>query len=125
MADAIGITLLNYGVLVFDTQQTSNLLLRLNLDEIEVMRPQNLSLIYENGVEAVMFVRVVAGYDDAPQSASVRIVHTLDGELVGGVAWQNARALARGSAADAMVRKDVVEAAEEIAESLAVQMRWQ
>ena len=117
LADAVGISLLNYGVTVFDTQQTANLMLRLNLDEIEILSPQNLSRLYENGVEAVMFVSVI-GFPNEPEGASVRIIHALDGTLVGGVAWQSADGWWSGAATG------LVEASSEIAEELATQMGW-
>lgn len=71
-----------------------------------------------------MFVRTVGGYDTAPQSASVRIIHALDGAIVGGVVWQNGRAGVQGSLADSFMRKGIVDAAEEIVESIATQMGW-
>ena len=125
LADAVGVSLLNYGVRIFDTQQTSNLLIRSNLNEEEVMEPQNLALIAARGIDAILFVRTVAGYDDKPQSASIRLVHTEDGLLVGGLAWQNGKGGVAGSPLDRMQRKDIVDAGEEIAEALAEQMRWE
>ena len=86
LADGIGLSLLNYDVTVFDTQQTSNLMIRYNLNEVEVMEPQGLAVIAAQGVDAILVVRSVAGYDDKPQSASVRLIHTTDGRLVGSVA---------------------------------------
>ena len=125
LADAVGVALLNYGVQVFDTQQTSNLLVRLNLDEIELMLPENLDLLHSDfGVEAVMFVRTTAGYDDKPQNASVRMVDTRSGKLLGGLAWQQARGGASQSAVDSFMRKDVVDVSIEIAEALALQFDW-
>ena len=124
LADAVGLSLLNYDVRVFDTQQTSNLLIRFNLDEEEIMEPQNLATIAERGIDAILFVRTVAGYDDKPQSASIRLVHTSDGLLVGGLAWQNGKGGVAGSPLDRAQRKDIVDAAEEIARALAEQMGW-
>lgn len=98
--------------------------MRLDLDKIEVMRPENLAKVAAQGISAMMFVRSVGGYDDKPQSASVRLIHTVDGSLIAGLAWQNGRGGAQGSPVDAMMRKDVVDAATEIAQSLAEQLDW-
>jgi len=123
LADAIGTELFNQGVQVIDTQQMSNYMVRWNLDEIELLQPTNLSTMREDGISAFLTVRTVAGYDDKPQSAAVRVVSTLNGELIAAVSWQNGRGGARGSPADAMMRKDIVGAAEEIGKSLASQLQ--
>jgi len=123
LADAIGTELFNQGIQVIDTQQMSNYMVRWNLDEIELLQPTNLATMRENGISAFLSVRTVAGYDDKPQSASVRVVSTLNGELVAALTWQNGRGGAQGSPADAMMRKDVVGAAEEIGRSLVSQLR--
>jgi len=123
LADAIGTELFGNGFQVIDTQEMSNYLVRLNLDEIELSQPRSLTLLRERGIQAVMNVRSVAGYDDKPQSATVRVVSTQNGELIAAVNWQNGRGGARGSPADAMMRKDVVGAARQIAEALLPQLR--
>ena len=123
LADAVAFEFLNYGLQIFDTNQTSNLLVRLNLSEVEVMSPSNLNRLSEEGFNAIIFVRTVAGYDDKPQSASIRVQQTTDGRVVAGVSWQNGSGFMRDSPLDMGQRKDVVEAAEEIAEALARQLR--
>jgi len=45
LADAIGVDLANRGYTVIDTQQTSALLARVNMTEIEVMSPKSLSTL--------------------------------------------------------------------------------
>ena len=42
LADAVGVKLLRHGFQVFDAGQISNLMVRLNLDEVELYQPQNL-----------------------------------------------------------------------------------
>jgi hypothetical protein len=122
LADAIGTELFGSGFRVIDTQQTTNYLVRLNLSEVELSEPRSLGLLHQQGIQAVLNVRAVAGYDDKPQSATVRVVSTQNGELVAAVNWQNGRGGARGSPADAMMRKDVVGAAQQIASALGEQL---
>lgn len=122
LADAIGTELFNQGFQVIDTQQMSNYMVRWNLDEVELLQPANLRQMRDQGITAFLSVRTVAGYDDKPQSASVRVVSTTNGELIAAVTWQNGRGGARGSPADGMMRKDVVAAAEEIGGALAKQL---
>ena len=123
LADAVGIELFSNGVNVIDTQQISNLMIRENLNEIELMKPQNLTKLREAGAEAFLTVRSVGGYDGKPQSASVRLVSTMTGELVCGVSWQNGRGGAQGSPADSMMRKDIVGAAKQITRELLRQLQ--
>lgn len=122
LADAIGTELFNQGLHVIDTQQMTNYMVRWNLEEIELMQPASLEAMKEQGISAFLTVRSVSGYDERPQSASVRVVGTSTGELLAAVTWQNGRGGARGSPADAMMRKDVVAAAQEIGRALASQL---
>ena len=123
LADAIGTELFSGGLRVIDTQETSNFLVRLNLDEVELLQPGSLSAMRDRGISAVLSVKSVAGYDGKPQSATVRVVSTKTGELIAAVNWQNGRGGARGSPADAMMRKDIVGAAQQIGQALAAQLR--
>jgi hypothetical protein len=123
LADAIGTELFGTGFKVIDTQETSNFLVRMNLDEIEILTPRSLTALQARGINAVLSVKAVGGYDGKPQSATVRVVSTKSGELVGSVNWQNGRGGAQGSPADAMMRKDIVSAAQQIGKSLADQLR--
>jgi len=118
LADAIGLELLRFGFNVIDTGKISGLMIRDNLNEIEITQPQNLSRLNNDGIDAVILVKSVAGYDGRPQSASVKIVHTKTGQLVAGANWQNGRGGAQGSPADQGARVDLAVAAEQIANAL-------
>lgn len=86
LADAIGIELFNRGFTVVDTQQFSNFMVRHNMTELEFSQAQNLKLIKEEGIDAILMVRSVAGNDQKSQSATVRINSTEDWEkMVGAV----------------------------------------
>lgn len=118
LADAIGVELFNRGFTVFDTNQVSNLLVRLNMTEIELADPNNLSLLKDQGIDAVLNVKSTVAYDGKPQSASVRINSTSTGEILAGLSWQNGWGGQAGSIADRSMRKDIAEAAKEIVDNL-------
>lgn len=122
VADAIAVELFNRGFQVYDTAQTSNLLIRTNLTEIEVMQPQNLARLKEQGIDAMLIARGVAGRDEKPQSASVRVSSTHTGAIIAGLSWQNGWSGEPNSIADRTMRKDLSEAAAEIAEELSVRL---
>lgn len=114
LADAVALELFNRGYNVIDTNQMSQLMVRMNLSEIEVMKRQNLESLKDEGIDVVLNCRAVAGYDGLPQSATVRLTSTHTGAVVAGLTWQNGRGGQVGSMADRSMRKDVVEAAVEI-----------
>ena len=114
MADAIGIELLNYGFNVFDTAITTSRMVRLNLAEVEFANPQNLRRLSDDGIDTILIVKTVAGYDNRPNSATVRLVATKTGQLIIGGTWQNAKAGRMGSPADGVMRKDISAAAKEL-----------
>lgn len=119
LADAIGTSLLKYNISVIDTSSLSSIMIRDNLNEAELMLPTNLVKLKEKGIDAVLNVRTVAGYDGKPQSASFRLVSTENGMIVCGGSWNNAAAGAQGSIADAAARRDLSFAAEEISSGIA------
>jgi hypothetical protein len=123
LADAIGVELANRGFTVIDSSSTSNLMMRLNLDEIEIATPQGLNKLRERGVDAVLVVRSAGGKDDNPQSASARMNSTQNGQVLAGVTWQNGFGGQAGSVADRVMRKGLTEAAAEIANALAQRVR--
>lgn len=118
MADAIGLELLSYGFNVVDTGKITSLMVRDNLNEIEITQPQNLSRLSAEGIDAIILVKSVAGYDGRPQSASVKIVQTTNGQLLAGANWQNGRAGVQDSWADQDARVDLAVAAKQIADAL-------
>ena len=73
----------------------------------------------EQGIDALLTVRSVAGYDQQPTSATARINSTHTGRVLAGITWQNGWGGQEGSVADRQHRKGLAEAASEIAEALA------
>ena len=110
LADAVGIELSNRGFIVIDSASTSSMMVRLNLNEVEVNRPEGLSKLKDQGIDAYLVVRTAGGYDQNPQSASVRLNSTHNGQVLAGLTWQNGWGGAAGSPADRVLRKGLAEA---------------
>jgi hypothetical protein len=89
----------------------------------EVATQQGYSALHNQGINAVLVARAVAAVDGTPESASVRVTDTESGELIAGLTWQNGRGGQRGSIADRTMRKNLSEAAREIARELLTRIR--
>ena len=118
LADAIGIELLNYGYSVIDTSTVTGYMARYNLNELELTLPQNISKLSDDGIDTLLIVKTVAGYDGRPESASTKLVATATGQIIIGVTWQNGKGGAQGSPADGMMRSNLSQAARQIAKGL-------
>lgn len=79
LADAVGVELSNRGFTIIDSTTTSSMMVRLNLNEIEIAQPEGLAEFRAQGIDAVLVVRSGGGYDDQPQSASARMNSTTTG----------------------------------------------
>jgi len=119
LADAVGVELANRGYTIIDAADTSSMMVRLNMNEVEVQKPENMQKFKSQGIDAFLSVRANGGYDGQPQGASARVVSTDTGKLLAGVTWQNAWGGQAGSIADRTMRKGLNEAATEIAIALA------
>jgi hypothetical protein len=118
LADSIGFELLKYGFDIIDTSSITNLMLRNNLTEIELIEPSNISKLATQGIDSVLLAKTISGYDNRPQSASVKLLSTQSGVIIAGATWQNGRGGAQGSPADQGARVDMVDAARQIADAL-------
>jgi hypothetical protein len=119
MADSIGIDLLNYGFDIIDTATTTSVMTRVNMTEIEYSKPQNMRKLNSEGIDSIMLVKTVAGYDNQPNSISVRIILTSNGKLLVGAVWQNGSGGQMGSPLDRARRSGITEAASNIANGIA------
>jgi len=119
LADSVGVELSNRGFTVIDASTTSSMMVRLNLNEIEIARPEGLAKFKDQGIDAILTVRGGGGYDQLPQSVSARMNSTHNGQVLAGVTWQNGYGGAAGSPVDRVMRKGLAEAAAEIATALA------
>lgn len=118
LAEAVAVELSNRGYTVIDPSDTSRLMARLNLNEVEIARPEGLSKLRDQGIDALLVVRAAGGYDEHPQSATARVSSTYTGRLIAGVSWQNGWGGQAGSIADRVMRKGLTQAAQEIAEAI-------
>ena len=118
LADSIGIELLKYGFDVVDTNQVANFLLSDGLSEIEMIQPRNISKLKEDGIDSVLLVKSVAGYDNKPQSSSIKLLSAETGSILLGATWQNGHGGAKGSPADQDARVDIADAARQIAKAI-------
>lgn len=125
LADAVGVELANSGIKVIDTTETTSLFARLNLNEVEIMQPNSLSALKEQGIDAFLSVRASASADGLPQNASARLTSTTTGQVLAGTSWQNGWGGRSGSIADRMMRKDLTQAAREIAQPLVAALQQQ
>jgi len=116
--DAIAVELFNLGFTVVDSSETSRIAARVGLQEIEVTSDEGYAALREAGIEAVLSARAVSGTDGTPESASVRITSLKTGEIIAGVSWQNGWGGQRGSVADRTMRKNLSQAAREIAQEI-------
>ena len=123
LADAIGVELSNRGLTVIDSAATSSMMIRLNLNEVEITKPEGLNKLKGQGIDAILVVRSAGGHDDNPQSASARMNSTKNGQVLAGVTWQNGFGGQAGSISDRVMRKGLADAAAEIATALIARVR--
>jgi hypothetical protein len=127
LADAIAIELGNKGLKVIDPTSTSSLMVRLNLNEVEISRPEGLAKLRSQGIDAILVVRAAAGADQMPESATARLSSTADGQLLVGASWQNGGGNFTGTQYGGferfLTRKGLSGAAAQIANELASRMQ--
>jgi len=118
LGDAIAMNLAARGYNVYDTQQSSSLFTRLNMNELEVSSEQDFDRLKKQGVDAYLFIRSSCGPDGMPENATVRLNRTRDGKLLVGITWSNGWGGQQGSMADRTMRKNLAETADEITKGL-------
>ncbi len=91
---------------------------RVRVKEIEGSFPEWVEKVKAKGIDAYLIIK-----NDKLYSASARITSTETGKIIAGVSWQNSSGgRKRGSFAERLMRKGVVEAAEEIAKGLSQEL---
>jgi hypothetical protein len=119
LGEAIGLELFNRGHTIVDAQEAIAIVGRVGLQEFEVTSTKGFKALQDKGIDAVLVAKSVDGLDGTPESASVRVTDTATGQIIAGITWQNGWGGQRGSIADRTMRKNVTEAANEIAGELA------
>lgn len=123
LADSIGVELFNDGITVIDPNQTKAILGHVGISEIQIASPESYAALRRAGVDAVLVVKAVMSQDGTPESASVRLSGTSNGEVIAGLTWQNGWGGMRGSIADRTMRKNLADASSEISSTLMKRMR--
>jgi len=122
LADAVAVELANRGYTIIDPGTTNSLIARLGLTEVEIAQPIGLSRLKEQGIDAYLTIRAADGYSGVPTSATARLTSTHNGQILGGLTWQNGWGGAEGSPADLVMRRNLLQAAQQIAEALVVRI---
>jgi hypothetical protein len=119
LSEAVAIELSNRGFNVIDSPSTTKLLVRLDMSELELSKPEGLAKLQAQGIDAYLSVKGLGAQDGRPISCSARLNSTSTGKVIVGVTWQNGWGGGAGSIADRTMRKGLTEAATEIAAELA------
>jgi len=123
LGDAIGLELFNRGLNITDANEADAIVARAGLKEFEITSTQGMEALRTRGIDAVLTAKSVAAADGTPESASVRVTDTSAGRVIAGIVWQNGWGGQRGSIADRVMRKNLSEAASEIADEIVKRLR--
>jgi hypothetical protein len=123
LGEAISLELFNRGMTIVDAQEAVAIVGRAGLQEFEVTSTKGFELLREKGIDAVLTAKSVNAADGTPESASVRVTDTTTGQVIAGLTWQNGWGGMRGSVADRAMRRNLTEAANEIAQELLKRLR--
>lgn len=125
LGDAVGVELFNRGFTIIDPQETTAIAGRVGLKEFEVTSAGGLNALQEKGIDAILSVKSVDAVDGTPESASVRVTNTSNGQIITGITWQNGKSGdgAVGALAGLLTRKNLSEAAKEIAKKIAKKLQ--
>jgi hypothetical protein len=121
LGDALGVQLSKRGMVVMDAAATAQAFRESQVD-ITTQQVQGMAVLRRLGVDALIAVAAVPGYDGAVQTASLRVLSAHTGKVLTNVIWENAWSGMRGSIADRAMRSGLVEAAEQLADALVSQL---
>jgi hypothetical protein len=106
LADAIGVELFQRG---FDTMDSTE-------------SPANIAAVHAEGIDTLLIVKAIGGYDSLPEAATIRIVQTSTGKTIAAINWQNGHGGMAGSIADRTMREGLVGAAQQIVDQLSLKL---
>ena len=115
LGEALAVELFNSGIPVVGAIEALTIIEHIGLTEFEFTSARGYAALRAAGIEAVLAAKSVDAADGTPENVSVRITSTKSGETVAGITWQNGWGGRRGSIADRSMRKNLSEAAREIA----------
>lgn len=123
LGEAIALELFNAGITVIDANEVIAIVGRVGLDEFEVTSAKGYAALRDRKIGAVLVAKATMARDGTPESAAIRVTGTTSGEIIAGITWQNGRGGRRGSIADRTMRKNLSQAAQEIARELIGRLR--
>ncbi len=118
MGEEIALHLRNGRLRVFDPDQTIQIARRLGIDDYQINSPEGLEGLRNGGVDALLIVKTMIGWDGKPQIVTARLINTHTSEVITGLSWENGWGGDFGSVADRTMRKGASEAARQISASL-------
>jgi hypothetical protein len=118
VGEAISIELFKRGIDIQSMSDSEEMQVRDDNGITSVIGSSNLEIFRENGTDALLSVRHVLGYDDAPDLVAIRLTSTHTGKTILVMSWENGTCGVKGSPCDRDMRKSLVEAAREIADRL-------
>lgn len=122
LGDAIGVELFNLGYHIVDARQTKGIIGSSGLQQFEVYSADGYAALRRQGIEAVLTAKGVA-VKGLPESASVRVTSTRNGDLLAGLTWQNGWGGMSGSIADRVMRNNLSDVSQSIARALDKRLR--
>ena len=123
MGEEIAMHLNRGNLRVFDSDQTIQIARRVGIDEYHINSPEGLEGLRNKGVDALLIVKTMIGWDGKPQIVTARLINTHTSEVITSLSWENGWGGEFGSVADRTMRKSVPEAARQISVSLLNRIR--
>jgi len=100
LARRIGQRLSDRGVSVVSRSDTLDLLTRHDIPRAEAASPHGLRALHEQGIDILLIVDAVNGWDSKPDSAAARLLSTVTGDVLMAVSWENGHCAMKGSPCD-------------------------
>jgi len=117
MGDQIAVELANSGLNILDSDHTAHLALRQE-GKFPINSPEGHEELRVGGVDALLVVRAMIGWDGKPQIVKAQLISTHTSDVITDLSWQNGWGGEFGSVADRTMRKSMSEAARQISELL-------
>lgn len=109
-----------YGIL--NQTSTASVLKKMDLDANQMGDPQNILLLKDRRIDALMNVTVEMGPRELLNEVTIRVTGTKSGEPLAALLWRNAWSGAAGSPADTFMKTPNALAAKKVAEALTHQL---
>jgi hypothetical protein len=117
LGDAIAKELENRGLQVLTPVKTSAILGQLVIDDHSVSS-EAYAALRTKGIDSVLRAEAKIADDGTPDTVSVRLIDIIKGNFLIGIRWENAWGGASDSEANRIMRRNIFQAAEDIAKEL-------